>query len=141
MSVMFLMPTQEFGGTMMTKVSLKLVILPKGVYIRETHKCFYVRINKFIICGLYQNKPSEKIQLFFQEFTHMSKTKHTKKVIKDMNVFRKYFRVRQGGSDEIKTSISFIKDELQNPIGKKISVKRKGKIILVEWGWTRKCSL
>ena len=38
MSVMFLMPTQEFGGTMMIKIPLKLVILPKGVYIRESKK-------------------------------------------------------------------------------------------------------
>ena len=37
-SVMFLMPTQEFGGTVMMTTSLKVVILPKGVYIRESHK-------------------------------------------------------------------------------------------------------
>ena len=36
-----------------------------------------------------------------------------KKVIEDLNVFRKYFRVRQEVSDEIQTSISFIKAELQ----------------------------
>ena len=35
-----------------------------------------------------------------------------KKVIEDMNVFRKDFRVRQDVSDEIQTSISFIKDKL-----------------------------
>ena len=46
----------------------------------------------------------------------MSKINQTKKVIEDLNVFRKYFRVRQELSDEIQTSISFIKDELQNSI-------------------------
>ena len=38
MSVMFLMPTQEFGGTMMMPISLKLVFLTEGVYIRKRHK-------------------------------------------------------------------------------------------------------
>ena len=38
MSVMFLIAAQELGGTVMTTISLKLVILPKGVYYRETHK-------------------------------------------------------------------------------------------------------
>ena len=38
MSVMFLIVAQEFGGTVMMIISLKLVILPKGVYYRETQK-------------------------------------------------------------------------------------------------------
>ena len=38
MAVMFWIPAQEFGGTVMMTISLKLVILPKGVYIRESHK-------------------------------------------------------------------------------------------------------
>ena len=38
MSVMFLVAAKEFGGTVMMTISLKLVILPKGVYYRETHK-------------------------------------------------------------------------------------------------------
>ena len=62
----------------------------------------------------------------------MSIINHMKKVIEDMNVFRRYFKVRQEVSDEIQTSISFIKDELQNFIENIISyVKRKEKIILV----------
>ena len=32
------MTTQEFGGTVMMTISLKIVILPKGVYIIESHK-------------------------------------------------------------------------------------------------------
>ena len=32
-----------------------------------------------------------------------------KKVIEDLNVFRKYFRVKQEVGDEIQTSIYFIK--------------------------------
>ena len=40
--------------------------LPKGVYIRESHKKNKriksdVRLNRCIICCLYQNTPSEKI--------------------------------------------------------------------------------
>ena len=46
----------------------------------------------------------------------MSRINHLKKVIKDLNVFRKYFRVRQEVSDEIKTIISFIKDGLKTYI-------------------------
>ena len=38
MSVMFLIAAQEFGGTVMMTISLKLVILLKGVYYRDTHK-------------------------------------------------------------------------------------------------------
>ena len=63
----------------------------------------------------------------------MSKINHMKKLSEYLNVFRKYFRVRQEVSDDIQTSISFIKDELQNPIGKKIFVKRKGKIIFLSF--------
>ena len=38
MPVMILMPTQEFGGTVMMKISLKLVILPKGVILERVTK-------------------------------------------------------------------------------------------------------
>ena len=34
-SGMFLIPTQEFGGTMMTKISLKLVIYKKGFILER----------------------------------------------------------------------------------------------------------
>ena len=54
----------------------------------------------------------------------MSKINHTKKLIEDLNVLRKDFRVRQEVSDEIQTSISFIKDELQTSIGNNISYKK-----------------
>ena len=39
---------------------------PEGGYIRESppQKCD-VRIKRYIVCGLYQNKPSDKIQLCF----------------------------------------------------------------------------
>ena len=73
MSVMFLMQTQEFGGTVMIKISLKLVILPKGVYIRDSHKKkkqINVSINRCIIFCLYQNNPSDKIQLYYFSRLH-----------------------------------------------------------------------
>ena len=51
-----------------------------------------------------------------------------KKLIEDLNVFRKYFRVIQEVSYGIQTSIYFIKDELQtstekNKVCKKIMEK------------------
>ena len=36
--------------------------------------------------------------------------------MKDLGIFRREFRYRQDISDEIKTRISVIKDELQNPV-------------------------
>ena len=50
-----------------------------------------------------------------------------KKVIEYLNGFRKQIRVRQEGSDEIQTSISFIKCELQTSIENYISCKKKWK--------------
>ena len=95
MSVMSLMPTEEFGGTVMMKISLKLVIYQKGFILERATKKSDVRLKRFIICGLYQNKPSDKIQLyFFQEFSNISKIHHMKNVIEDLNVLRKYFSVR-----------------------------------------------
>ena len=47
-----------------------------------------------------------------------------KKLIEGLNVFRKYFRVRQGVSDEIQHIISFIKDELKTSIETDISCKK-----------------
>ena len=35
MSVVFLMPTWDFGGTVMMKISLKLLIYQKGLYYIE----------------------------------------------------------------------------------------------------------
>ena len=61
-----------------------------------------------------------------------------KKVIEDLNVFRKYYRVRQELNCEIQISISFIKCELQTPIENNISCKKKWKIFLIEWEWTKK---
>ena len=55
----------------------------------------------------------------------MSKSNHIKKVIEELNVFRKYFRVRKEVSDEIQSSIYFIKDYLQTSIENKISCKKR----------------
>ena len=54
-----------------------------------------------------------------------------KKVIDDLNVFRKYFRVRQEVRDEIQTSIYFIKDELQISNENNISCKKRKE----KWFW------
>ena len=50
-----------------------------------------------------------------------------KKVIKDLDIFRKSLRVRQEVSDEILTIISFIKYELQNSIEIIYLVRKEGK--------------
>ena len=42
---------------------------------------------------------------------------------------------------KLKQVFLLLKMSFKIPLEKKIFVKRKGKIILVEWGWTRKCSL
>ena len=57
----------------------------------------------------------------------MSKINNTKKIIEDMNVFRKDFRVRKEVSDEIQRSISYIKDELQISIETNIYSKKAKK--------------
>ena len=44
----------------------------------------------------------------------MSKITHMKKVIENQYVFRSEFNVRQEVNDGIKTSISYINDDLQN---------------------------
>ena len=54
----------------------------------------------------------------------MSKINHMKKLIEDKYVFRRDFRVRQEVSDEIQTSISYIKHELQKSIENRISCKK-----------------
>ena len=90
------------------------------------------RINRCIVCCLYQNKPSNKTKLyFFQDFTTMSKITHMKKVIVDQYVFRSDFKVRQDVNDGIQTNISYIKDELQNYIENIILVKTKKGIFFV----------
>ena len=64
----------------------------------------------------------------------MYKIEHIKKVIEDLNVFKNIYRARHEVSDEIQTSISFNKDELQTFIENHISCKKiNEKIILVEW--------
>ena len=63
----------------------------------------------------------------------MFKITHMKKAVEEQYVFRRDFRVRQGVSDEIQTSISFIKHELQNSIDIIYLLKNKGTIVLVEW--------
>ena len=62
---------------------------------------------------------------YFQEFTTMSKITHMKKLIEEQYVFRRYFKVRQEVNDEIKTSIYYIKVELQNSIENNILGKTR----------------
>ena len=65
-----------------------------------------------------------------------------KKLIKDLNVFRKYFRGKQDVSDEIQTSISFIKYELQTPIETNMSSKKANEnLFCLNRDGLKKCSL
>ena len=108
----------------MMTISLKLVICKKGFTFNRVTQKSDVRLNICIICCLYQNEPSDKIQLyFFQEFSNISKINHLKRLIEDLNVFRKYFRIRQEVNDEIQKSIYFIKYELQTCVENIISTK------------------
>ena len=78
MSVMFLVPTQEFGGTTMMTISLKLIIYQKGFILERVTKNKNknkkqksdVRLNRCIICCLYQNNTYDKIQLYFFSRIH-----------------------------------------------------------------------
>ena len=54
----------------------------------------------------------------------MSKIHHMKKVIEDLNVFRKYSRVRQYVSDKIQTIFLYIKYEIQTCIETNIFSKK-----------------
>ena len=68
MSVIFFMPTQEFGGAVMMTISLKLVIYHRGFilqWVTKNKKKVDFRINRCNICCLYQNNPSEKYSPFF----------------------------------------------------------------------------
>ena len=67
--------------------------------------------------------------IFFKNSPTCKKINHIKKVIENMNVFRKYSRVRQEVSDEIQTSISFIKNDLQTPIENNISCPKKNILV------------
>ena len=79
MSVMFLMPTQEFGGTVMMPISQKLVIFQKGyiqdrVTNQQQQKRKMMSGSKEILFVVYIRKKPYSIWIyFFQEFINMSK--------------------------------------------------------------------
>ena len=52
-----------------------------------------------------------------------------KKLIEDLNIFRKDCMVIQYFSDEIQTSISFIKDDIQNSTNSNISYEKEKEIL------------
>ena len=61
----FLIPTQEFGVTVMMTISLKIMILPKGVYIRESHK------KNIVMSG-----STNVLFVVYIRIIHLTKTKH-----------------------------------------------------------------
>ena len=102
--------------------------LSKGVYIRESHKNAGKKVmsvsTNILLIFYIRTSHLKNTALCFQEFTDMSKINHMKKVMEDMNILRKYFGVRQEVSDDIQTSISFIKYELQKSIENHIYCKK-----------------
>ena len=66
-SVMFLIVAQEFGGTIMMKISLNLVIYQKGFIIEKLtnprKKAFNDGFLEGTVGCLYQNKPFDKTEL------------------------------------------------------------------------------
>ena len=73
-SVMFLIAAQEFGGTVMMKISIKLVMYQNGFILERVTKklkeTIDVRLKNFIIFCLYQNNPSETIQFYLFSIIH-----------------------------------------------------------------------
>ena len=119
MSVMFLKAAQEFGDTAKMTISHKLVILPKRVYYRNTHKNTKKKINlcqdqqMYYLLFLSEQAILQNIDQFFSRIYNNVQNHSYEEVDEDQYVFRRYFRVRQEVNDEIKTIICFIKDELQ----------------------------
>ena len=132
MSVMFLIASQECGVTLMITISLKLVILPKEVYYRETQKHTKKKkkrmagsIDALFVIYIRTTHLTKHSSNCFQELKTMSKTTHVKKVIEYRYVFRSEFKVRIEVNDGIQTSISHIKDELQNSTEKNVIDKTR----------------
>ena len=125
-SVMFLMAAQEFGGTVMMTISIKLVIYQKGFIVKRltnSQKKMSGSTDVFFVFCIRTSHLIKHSSNFFQEFTTMSKITHMKQVIEDQYVFRSEFQFRQEVNDGIQTSISYIKYELQNSIEKNIRGK------------------
>ena len=141
MSVMFLMTAPEFGGTVMMKISLKLVIYQRGFIIeRVTKQILSGSRDVLFVVYIRTNHMEKHSSTLLKEFTAMSKITHMKKAIEDKYVFRRCFRVRQKFNDDIKISISFIKDDIQISIENNISCKKIGKNNFVYMVMARKCS-
>ena len=71
----------------------------------------------------------------------MYRINNMKKFIQDLKVFRKYFRVRQEVSDEIKTDIYFINYNLQTYIENNIYFKKREQAIWLNGNGQKNCSL
>ena len=87
----FLMPTQEFGGNVMMTISLELVILPKGVYISDVTKKRKVMSGStdvlFVVYIITSNMT--QYRYIFTRIHQYVQNQSYKKVIEDLNVFRK----------------------------------------------------
>ena len=67
----------------------------------------------------------------------MSKINNMKKEIEDLNVFRKYFRVRQEFSDEIQTIIYLLNMSFKLLLEIIYPIKKERKTFMVGWGWAK----
>ena len=80
-----------------------------------------------------------KYSSIFKEFSNMSKINHMKKLIECLNVFIEAFRVIQ---DVMVFKQVFLLSDMSFKFLLKLiyTVKKKGGIILIEWGWNKNIS-
>ena len=133
-SVMFLIAAQEFGGTVMMTISLKLVIYQKVFIIERLTNPLKMKnilmhgsTKVLFVVYIRTSHLTKHSYNVFEEFKIMSKSTLMKKVIDEQNVFRSEVMVRKEVNDEIKRSISYIKDELQISIERNVLERRKRK--------------
>ena len=99
----------------MMMISLKLVIYQKGFILEKVTKKKVMSDWIDVLFVVYIITIHLEKSYFFQEFFNMSKINHMKKVIGYINVFKKYFSVRQEVSDEIQTGIFLLKMSFELP--------------------------
>ena len=92
MELVFLMPTNEFGVTLMMMISLKLVIFQK-VYIldmvtKNMNKLLSGSGKMLLAIHIRTGHNIASVSVIDKEFSGMYKINHTKEVMKDLNVFR-----------------------------------------------------
>ena len=126
------MPAQEFGGTVIMAISLKLVILPKEFYIRESHKNISGSTDVLFYVYIITTHLTKYSSIFFQGFINISKINHTKKEIEDLNVLRNILGLDKKLVMKFKQVFLLLNVSFKLPLKIIYLVRKNGKIILVE---------